>query len=296
MRVLRVSSHLALCVATAASTTAYAPTYAAAAPRDGAPTAQACEALGFTPPREDRDDYHGRRIYGPPPPMVAPSPRNQTRMPPLSAPPVERRLAQPTTPLQEMVVTGALVSPKAGARRPGSTRMAGDIETERYPHAQMNPIKRTAEEPVSTFSVDVDTAAYANMRRMLNNGTTPPTDAVRVEELINYFDYGYEKPADSQAPFKPFVAVVPSPWSADRQIVQIGLQGYDIPRAQQPPLNLVFLIDTSGSMSSEDRLPLAKKALNLLIDQLAARRTGWRWWPMPARPARCSAPPAATRS
>ena len=144
----------------------------------------------------------------------------------------------------------------------------GDINTERYPHAQANPIKLTAQEPVSTFSVDVDTAAYANVRRFLNDGQSPPRDAVRVEELINYFDYGYAKPSEAQVPFKPFVAVTPSPWSADRQIVHIGLQGYDIPRTQQPPLNLVFLIDTSGSMSDEAKLPLARKALNLLVDQL----------------------------
>lgn len=270
MRVLRVSGHMVLCLATAAGAAAHAPVYAAPAPvQDGAPTAQACEALGFAPPRQERDYIRGRRAYGPPPPaMVMPSPRNIAQIPPLPIPPVERRIAPPSAPMQEMVVTGAKRAPSPAIARPGATRMAGDIETERYPHAQMNPVKRTAEEPVSTFSVDVDTAAYANVRRMLNSGTTPPTDAVRVEELINYFDYGYEKPADSQTPFKPFVAVVPSPWSADRQIVQIGLQGYDIPRAQQPPLNLVFLIDTSGSMSSEDRLPLAKKALNLLVDQL----------------------------
>jgi Ca-activated chloride channel family protein len=259
MRVLRVSGHLALCLATAAGATAYTPAYAVAGPGDGIPSAQACEALGFRPPRQEQDYYRGRRAYGPPPPM-----------PPLAAP---RAPAQSSMALEEMVVTGAKGRPAPGAphpsrAQPGASRMAGDIETERYPHAQINPIKRTAEEPVSTFSVDVDTAAYANVRRMLNDGAAPPTDAVRVEELINYFDYGYEKPADSQVPFKPFVSVVPSPWSADRQIVQIGLQGYDIPRAQLPPLNLVFLIDTSGSMSSVDRLPLAKKALNLLVDQL----------------------------
>jgi Ca-activated chloride channel family protein len=114
----------------------------------------------------------------------------------------------------------------------------------------------------------VDTAAYANVRRFLNDGRRPPTDAVRVEELINYFDYGYAAPTDRTRPFATFVAVTPSPWSADRQIVHIGLQGYNIPRAQQPPLNLVFLVDTSGSMWSEDRLPLARKALNILVDQL----------------------------
>lgn len=154
----------------------------------------------------------------------------------------------------------------AAVYRPGP--MPGEVNTERYPNAQANPIKQTAQEPVSTFSVDVDTAAYANVRRFLNDGQSPPRHAVRVEELINYFDYGYAKPTDAQVPFKPFVAVTPSPWSTDRQIVHIGLQGYDIPRAQEPPLNLVFLIDTSGSMSAENKLPLARKALNLLVDQL----------------------------
>ena len=144
----------------------------------------------------------------------------------------------------------------------------GDIETERYPDAVLNGIHQTAQDPVSTLSVDVDTASYANVRRFLNEGQHPPSDAVRVEELINYFDYGYATPTDRAVPFKPYVAVTPSPWSANRQIIHIGLQGYDIPRAEQPPLNLVFLIDTSGSMSSPDKLPLAQKAMNLLIDQL----------------------------
>lgn len=268
MRVLRPAGRLALCVATAAA--GPAPAFAAPAIRDGQPTAEACEALGFHAPDPERDYRRyrgGRGVY--PAPMMAPPPAPQANappppmIPPLPIPPVQKRTGPPAAAVQEMVVTSAARRPA-----PGSTRLAGDIETERYPHAQANPVKRVAEEPVSTFSVDVDTAAYANVRRMLNAGTRPPTDAVRVEELINYFDYGYERPTDRTRPFRPFVAVTPSPWSEGRQIVQIGLQGYDIPRAQQPPLNLVFLIDTSGSMSDEDRLPLAKKALNLLIDQL----------------------------
>lgn len=145
---------------------------------------------------------------------------------------------------------------------------AAPVDTERYPGGASNPIRRVADEPVSTFSIDVDTAAYANVRRFLNNGTLPPRDAVRVEELVNYFDYDYPLPTSRAAPFKPYVAVVPSPWSKDRQILHIGLQGYDLPRGEQPPLNLVFLVDTSGSMQSPDKLELAKKALNLLIDQL----------------------------
>ena len=144
-------------------------------------------------------------------------------------------------------------------------------DTEKYPGAVANPVKRVADEPVSTFSIDVDTAAYANVRRFLNEAKAPPSDAVRVEELINYFDYGYARPAAKDTPFQPTVAVVPSPWSKDRQLLHIGVQGYAAPRTDQPPLNLVFLIDTSGSMSGPDRLPLAVKALNVLIDQLGPR-------------------------
>jgi Ca-activated chloride channel family protein len=142
------------------------------------------------------------------------------------------------------------------------------METERYPHAPRNPVVQVAEAPVSTFSIDVDTAAYANVRRFLNDGEAPPTDAVRVEELVNYFDYGYPKPASRTSPFTTTVAVVPSPWSPGRQILHIGLQGYSLPSAQRPPLNLVFLIDTSGSMQPDDRLPLARKSLEVLISQL----------------------------
>ncbi|WP_293495235.1 VWA domain-containing protein [Phenylobacterium sp.] len=232
---------------------------AAPANRDGAPTPTACEALGFPKADHRRDSYsrRGRMVGGA---MYAPP---AMAMPPPPAPPPAPYPATRASPMQEMVVTGSVRSAQVmPSPRPG------DINTERYPHAQANPIKLTAQEPVSTFSVDVDTAAYANVRRFLNDGQSPPRDAVRVEELINYFDYGYAKPSEAQVPFKPFVAVTPSPWSADRQIVHIGLQGYDIPRTQQPPLNLVFLIDTSGSMSDEAKLPLARKALNLLVDQL----------------------------
>lgn len=100
------------------------------------------------------------------------------------------------------------------------------------------------------------------MRRFLRDGALPPRDSVRVEEMVNYFDYGYALPSDPAQPFAITTALVPSPWSRDRRILHIGVQGYDIPKAERPPMNLVFLVDTSGSMQSEDRLPLAKKALD----------------------------------
>lgn len=140
--------------------------------------------------------------------------------------------------------------------------------TETYPDVPQNGVKLVAQEPVSTFSIDVDTASYANVRRFLHDGQLPPRDAVRVEELVNYFDYGYARPASAKTPFRATTTLVASPWSAERQILHIGLQGYELPKRNQPPLNLVLLIDTSGSMDSEDKLPLAKNAMNLLVDQL----------------------------
>jgi len=254
MSSLRKGAHIALCLFTAGS--APAPAFAApAAVSDGEPTAEACARLGYPVRVHDDDDrrlnrrgkgrpYTTALAFAPPPP---PSPVV---------------MAAPRMAVSEMVVASAR------SMGPGSTRIAGGVETERYPHATANSIKRTADEPVSTLSADVDTAAYANVRRMLQNGQPPPSDAVRVEEMLNYFDYGYARPETPEVPFKPSITVTPSPWSQDRQILHIGLQGYDIPRAEQPPLNLVFLIDTSGSMSSEERLPLARKALNLLVSQL----------------------------
>lgn len=252
-------------VSLAAFAAASIPTAPTAQPayRGGAPTPEACAALGYdiSDPREAR---YAPRNYS----RAGPSFQGMPQAPPLPVPPVQNRIERPEppppspAPAQEMVVTGKSVLP----RPPGYVRPP--VDTERYPNAVANPIKRVAEEPVSTFSVDVDTASYANVRRFLTDGSRPPSDAVRVEEMVNYFDYDYARPSDRTKPFQAYVAVTPSPWAKDRQVVHIGLQGYDLPRTTQPPLNLVFLVDTSGSMWSEDRLPLAIKSLNLLVDQL----------------------------
>ncbi len=143
-----------------------------------------------------------------------------------------------------------------------------DSNTEKYPHATQNPVKVVSEEPVSTFSVDVDTASYANVRRFLNEGSLPPADAVRVEEMVNYFDYSYAVPKDRSAPFEPTVAVYPTPWNKDTQILHIGIKGFDLPKAERPKANLVFLIDTSGSMDEPNKLPLLKRSFRMLVDQL----------------------------
>lgn len=234
--------------------------------QDGSPTAAACAALGYPAVGEVQTSGLQRRSGVQARPAIAPPP-SVTPPPPLPIPPVKERAQRSAA---DTAVLAYAPPPPAMIRSPSSLPMPAPAprDTERYPSAVANPIKRTADEPVSTFSIDVDTAAYANVRRFLDDGLPVPREAVRVEEMINYFDYGYARPASAETPFRASVAVVPSPWSSQRKLVHIGLQGYERPRADQPPLNLVFLVDTSGSMWSQDRLPLAKKALNVLVDQL----------------------------
>lgn len=143
--------------------------------------------------------------------------------------------------------------------------------TEQYQHLDENPVHRVAEQPVSTFSIDVDTGAYANVRRFLNEGQLPPQDAVRVEEMINYFDYQYAPPATRETPFRVATELAPAPWNNDALLLKIGIKGFEVIASERPAANLVFLIDVSGSMQSPDKLPLLKNAFRLLTDQLNAR-------------------------
>jgi Ca-activated chloride channel family protein len=152
-------------------------------------------------------------------------------------------------------------------------RDAAPADTERYADTEINPVKLVSEEPVSTFSIDVDTASYGVVRSYLNDGVLPPKDAVRIEELINYFDYDYPVPASNDDPFAISVSLAPSPWAKGRELMQIGVQGYEIRASERPPLNLTLLIDVSGSMSDANKLPLAKQALGLLLDELNANDT-----------------------
>jgi Ca-activated chloride channel family protein len=145
---------------------------------------------------------------------------------------------------------------------------ATDPGRERYDGEEVSPVKLTQAEPVSTFSVDVDTGAYANTRRFLNQGMLPPRAAVRTEELINYFRYDYPRPESREVPFSVTTDVARSPWNEDTYLMRIGLRGYDIERAERPPANLVFLMDVSGSMNAPDKLPLVKTALSGLAGEL----------------------------
>lgn len=148
----------------------------------------------------------------------------------------------------------------------GSNQKA-DFNTEEYGRITENEFHEAANDPLSTFSIDVDTASYSNVRRFLNQGQLPPADAVRIEELINYFKYSYPEP-EGEEPFSISAEVAACPWEPNHKLVQVGLQGRRIPIADAPANNLVFLIDTSGSMNSPDKLPLLKSAFKLLTDQL----------------------------
>lgn len=141
---------------------------------------------------------------------------------------------------------------------------------ERYGQITDNPVKLVAEAPLSTFSIDVDTGSYSNVRRLLNAGSLPPSDAVRVEELINYFPYDYALPTD-QRPFAVHTELAPAPWNPERVLLRIGVKGQDVAKQNLPPANLVFLVDVSGSMNSPDKLPLLQSSLKLLVNELRAQ-------------------------
>ncbi len=162
------------------------------------------------------------------------------------------------------------VAPRPGYYIP-PVRVAIDPGREQYDGEEVSPVKVASSEPVSTFSVDVDTGAYANARRFLSMGQMPPRDAVRTEEMINYFRYDYASPEDRTQPFTVTYDVAASPWNRDTKLLRVGLSGYDIARSERPAANLVFLLDVSGSMNSADKLPLVKTALSGLAGELSPK-------------------------
>ncbi len=155
-------------------------------------------------------------------------------------------------------ITGPQVAPAPKSEAAG----------EGYAPIVENSYRDPAKEPLSTFSVDVDTASYSNVRRFLARGMRPPKDAVRVEELINYFPYAYPPPAGGDEPFSINVEVFPCPWDDGHRLARIGLKGREVDLAKRPASNLVFLIDVSGSMMEVNKLPLVKSALRLLVEKL----------------------------
>jgi len=144
-----------------------------------------------------------------------------------------------------------------------------DLSNEGYAHVEESGFVQVQDTPLSTFSVDVDTASYANVRRMLRSGQLPPSDAVRIEEMINYFDYSYPAPTStSKHPIAVHTEVSATPWAPHRRLVRIALRARDIARAAVAPRNLVFLIDVSGSMGSADKLVLLQRGLAMLVGDL----------------------------
>ena len=140
--------------------------------------------------------------------------------------------------------------------------------TDRFPDKEPAGLLSVAEHPVSTFSVDVDTASYAFVRRYLTGGRLPPREAVRVEEMVNYFPYAYPGPQDRAQPVRVTHTVMPSPWAAETKLLHVAIKGYDIARAERARANVVLLIDTSGSMAPQDRLPLLQQGFRLFASQL----------------------------
>jgi Ca-activated chloride channel family protein len=198
------------------------------------------------------------RSHAPPPPVVAQDTvARKSRLEPSAQAPAVRvdQLFAPAAPRI------APVEPAPPAEPRGRDRFTGAPE---------NAFRTVREAPISTFSIDVDTASYSFVRASLARNILPQPAAVRVEELVNYFPYTYPAPTTAAEPFRTSVSVVPSPWSEGRKIIQIGIKGYAVQAASRPRANLVFLIDTSGSMNAPNRLPLVKQSLAMLVGQLAS--------------------------
>ncbi|MDH5453465.1 MAG: VWA domain-containing protein, partial [Paracoccaceae bacterium] len=209
--------------------------------------------------------------------------RAQTTFAPATPPasanemPVGRQLAQqPSDMMAGALFDGASGSASADMILPEAVIVQPEAEfvplpesnTETYANEAPNPVKIVAEEPVSTFSIDTDTASWSVIRSSLTNGYLPQAEAVRIEEMVNYFPYDYTAPDAGEAPFRAAVSLFQTPWNAETQLLRIGLQG-ELPALEnRPPLNLVFLIDTSGSMQDANKLPLLKQSFRLMLGEL----------------------------
>ncbi|MGD9915746.1 MAG: VWA domain-containing protein, partial [Rhizobiaceae bacterium] len=147
--------------------------------------------------------------------------------------------------------------------------MPEEVENrDRFEEFKTNPVRSATTDPVSTFSIDVDTASYSFARRSLKQGFVPQADTVRVEEMVNYFPYDWKGPDTPETPFNTTVTVMPSPWHAGNQLMHVAIKGYELKQVEQPRANLVFLLDVSGSMNEPDKLPLVQSAFRLLISKL----------------------------
>ena len=209
-------------------------------------------------------------------PVSQPPPPNLRRLQSVNASvaPVEMSSAQVSKNIQVLSNSGFNV----GNLPQGNVQQGQVVDGNNYlPDGQDNyadveesAIKRVSEDPVSTFSVDVDTGSYTNVRRMLNDGYLPPAESVRVEEFINYFDYNYQVPRSSKDPFSVTTELSQTPWNANSMLLKVGLKAYEVDASERPAANLVFLLDVSGSMNSADKLPLLIKSFHKLTQNLNA--------------------------
>lgn len=217
-----------------------------------------------------RDDDYERRRYRTSAPaggVMAPPPAPPPPPPPpqLAAPRTQAEAAAD----QSVLVTGSQIAQQgmvSGYAPPPQTE-----NRERYDGEAVAAIMAVANEPVSTFAVDVDTGSYANVRRFLNQGQFPPAAAVRTEEMLNYFRYDYDRPTDRTRPFTVSTDMATTPWNPNTRLLRVALRGYDIDRRERPAANLVFLVDVSGSMHSADKLPLVRCSMAMMAEQLNPR-------------------------
>ena len=175
---------------------------------------------------------------------------------------------EPEMSVMESISTGSRhrkMAPHMG--RVHTLQAPPNQNTESYNGVEENDFHYATEDPLSTFSIDVDRASYSNIRRFINNGQLPPVDAVRVEEMINYFDYEYESPKGKD-PVKIYTELGQAPWNSDHQLLQIGIKAKDLELESLPPSNIVFLIDVSGSMNQPNKLPLLKSSMKILVQQM----------------------------
>lgn len=173
---------------------------------------------------------------------------------------------------RDVTASSSKLMAPAGVAMPEPYAMPAE-NRDRFGDFDTNPVRSALESPVSTFSIDVDTASYAFARRSLKDGFMPDRDSVRVEEMINYFPYDWAGPDSASTPFNTTITVTPTPWNEHTQLMHVAIKGYELEQTQKPRSNLVFLIDTSGSMNSDDKLPLLRNSFRLLVDTLDAEDT-----------------------
>ncbi len=215
--------------------------------------------------KKKQEVIHHKAIPRPEPQPLAPSPIH-------TAPPsTPTKLLKPSAPLANAeTVPSTTVTKDIKIVTPKPTSTEEDFNTESYDRIYENPFLDVVQNPLSTFSIDVDTASYSNVRRFFNQNSIPPKDAVRIEEMVNYFKYDYPQPKNND-PFSINVDVADCPWKAEHRLVSIGLKGKELSQNERPNCNLIFLIDVSGSMNSYNKLPLLKQAFKMLVQNLTEK-------------------------